>query len=252
MPTVALPCGSTSTSSVSKPASAMHAATLTAVVVLPTPPFWLAMAYTVLIRSPTLAARTADPAPLTRYRRAFNAGFSRTAAVSLQSRPGAGSRAAWARSCAHPQRAALGSRERHGPPAAPPPPARARRRSCAVGGFGLTDLALPSDDHAAVAQQRRGVLVHDRQRRQRPGSDDVARARCRRATPPRARTRRQRSRVPSPRPHSDERALAIERLHEHHARVREHRSEDQARQPAARAEIGDRPAQRATPGPPGR
>ena len=43
-PTVALPCGSTSTTRVSYPAAAMHAATLTAVVVLPTPPFWLAIA----------------------------------------------------------------------------------------------------------------------------------------------------------------------------------------------------------------
>ncbi len=43
-PTVALACGSMSTSSVSYPASAMHAATLTAVVVLPTPPFWFAIA----------------------------------------------------------------------------------------------------------------------------------------------------------------------------------------------------------------
>ena len=43
-PSVALACGSMSTSRVSKPASAMQAATLTAVVVLPTPPFWFAIA----------------------------------------------------------------------------------------------------------------------------------------------------------------------------------------------------------------
>jgi hypothetical protein len=43
-PTVALAWGSTSTSNVAYPASAMHAETLTAVVVLPTPPFWLAIA----------------------------------------------------------------------------------------------------------------------------------------------------------------------------------------------------------------
>src|SRR5208283_3273093 len=46
-PTVAFAWGSASTSSVSYPASAMHAATLTAVVVLPTPPFWFAIAYIV-------------------------------------------------------------------------------------------------------------------------------------------------------------------------------------------------------------
>src|SRR3954463_3815621 len=38
----------------------MQAATLTAVVVLPTPPFWFAMAYTMPIRRPTLAAVPAD------------------------------------------------------------------------------------------------------------------------------------------------------------------------------------------------
>ncbi len=43
-PRVALACGSMSTSSVAYPASAMQAATFTAVVVLPTPPFWLAIA----------------------------------------------------------------------------------------------------------------------------------------------------------------------------------------------------------------
>ena len=41
---MALACGSMSISSVAKPASAMQAATLTAVVVLPTPPFWFAIA----------------------------------------------------------------------------------------------------------------------------------------------------------------------------------------------------------------
>src|SRR4051794_36911707 len=42
----------------------MHAATLTAVVVFPTPPFWFAMAYTVPMTSTTLAARTADSPPM--------------------------------------------------------------------------------------------------------------------------------------------------------------------------------------------
>ena len=41
---MALACGSMSISSDREPASAMQAATLTAVVVLPTPPFWLAIA----------------------------------------------------------------------------------------------------------------------------------------------------------------------------------------------------------------
>src|SRR5579875_3526982 len=46
-PRVAFACASMSMSSDSYPASATHAARLTAVVVLPTPPFWFAIAYTV-------------------------------------------------------------------------------------------------------------------------------------------------------------------------------------------------------------
>src|SRR5262252_7048847 len=42
----AFPCGSRSTTSTWVPCSARHAARLTAVVVLPTPPFWLAMVIT--------------------------------------------------------------------------------------------------------------------------------------------------------------------------------------------------------------
>ena len=42
--TVALHCGSRSTSSVWAPEAATQEATLTAVVVLPTPPFWFATA----------------------------------------------------------------------------------------------------------------------------------------------------------------------------------------------------------------
>src|SRR5688500_9046421 len=44
MPLVAFPCGSPSTSSVRCSAAARLAARLTAVVVLPTPPFWFATA----------------------------------------------------------------------------------------------------------------------------------------------------------------------------------------------------------------
>ena len=43
LPMVALPCGSRSTSSTRRPSCARLAARLTAVVVLPTPPFWLAI-----------------------------------------------------------------------------------------------------------------------------------------------------------------------------------------------------------------
>src|SRR3569832_2633593 len=44
MPDVALPCGSASTSRTRVPQDAIIAARLTAVVVFPTPPFWLATA----------------------------------------------------------------------------------------------------------------------------------------------------------------------------------------------------------------
>jgi hypothetical protein len=44
MPVDALPCGSRSTTSTRKPRSAKDAPRLTAVVDLPTPPFWFAMA----------------------------------------------------------------------------------------------------------------------------------------------------------------------------------------------------------------
>src|SRR5438552_3978771 len=46
MPLVALPCGSPSTNRVRFSAAARLAARFTAVVVLPTPPFWLAIAIT--------------------------------------------------------------------------------------------------------------------------------------------------------------------------------------------------------------
>ena len=47
-PVEALPCGSRSTSSVRQPVAAMAVAMLMAVVVLPTPPFWLAIAMPIM------------------------------------------------------------------------------------------------------------------------------------------------------------------------------------------------------------
>src|SRR5712692_3451161 len=46
MPLVVLACGSMSTSKTLRPAAARYVARLMAVVVLPTPPFWFAIAYT--------------------------------------------------------------------------------------------------------------------------------------------------------------------------------------------------------------
>src|SRR5207248_1791266 len=53
-PLVALPCGSRSTSRTLRSCAASEAARLTAVVVLPTPPFWFAIASSSPIGSPTL------------------------------------------------------------------------------------------------------------------------------------------------------------------------------------------------------
>src|SRR5437867_2330618 len=50
-PVEAFPCGSRSTTRTRFPASARHAPRLTAVVLLPTPPFWLAMAMIRAVRT---------------------------------------------------------------------------------------------------------------------------------------------------------------------------------------------------------
>src|SRR5512139_3721080 len=59
---VALPCGSLSISSTLRCVAASDAARLTAVVVLPTPPFWLATAMTRFIRAPSLPDPVVRPA----------------------------------------------------------------------------------------------------------------------------------------------------------------------------------------------
>src|SRR5882762_8934037 len=79
-PLVELPCGSASMSSVFRSATASEAARLTAVVVLPTPPFWFAIARTSAMGTRHVPARrdrinaalaagnlVSDPAPATRY-----------------------------------------------------------------------------------------------------------------------------------------------------------------------------------------
>src|SRR5713226_480221 len=62
-PEVELACGSRSTSTIECPSSASAAPRLMAVVVLPTPPFWLTMARTVALVVDNILglARTADP-----------------------------------------------------------------------------------------------------------------------------------------------------------------------------------------------
>src|SRR5687767_381936 len=65
-PVLALPCGSRSTTSTRWPAAASAVARLTAVVVLPTPPFWLATAM-IRARRDTTSDRVSLPpvTPLT-------------------------------------------------------------------------------------------------------------------------------------------------------------------------------------------
>src|SRR5919206_1474355 len=161
-PRVAFACGSTSASSVLQPASAMQAATLTAVVVFPTPPFWLAIAYTVPMEATTLATRTvgrglaASERPLERHsgaaRKAIGGG--RDLADEYERRRAG----AWIRL----DRADLRRRE-------------AQVRGCEPAGLGLggIEVPLPGHEDALVAQQRRSVLAEHGQRGERPGRHDV-------------------------------------------------------------------------------
>ena len=60
-PMVALPCGSRSISSTRRRVAASEAARFTAVVVLPTPPFWFAMAMTRFMATVYFTAARALP-----------------------------------------------------------------------------------------------------------------------------------------------------------------------------------------------
>src|ERR1017187_7656261 len=62
-PPVALDCGSQSISSVGRPSSASAAAKLIAVVVLPTPPFWLTTAMTLDVATAAAAAAATSVGP---------------------------------------------------------------------------------------------------------------------------------------------------------------------------------------------
>jgi hypothetical protein len=159
------------------PASAMQAATLTAVVVLPTPPFWLAMAYTMPMTSVDASGGRGGSgryALIARKWCGLSAASWQSAGVSSPFRPAAGTRAAWDRSCA--ARAAFAARTRgtglrtararrptrgaqRRPPRLEPRPRR---------------LLPSSDEDAAIAQQWCGVLAEDRERRQSSRTDHVA------------------------------------------------------------------------------
>src|SRR4051794_41978295 len=114
----------------------MQAATLTAVVVFPTPPFWLAMAYTVLIRRPTVHPRAVGSAP----NHAFGTPSrnpathpQRTAAALSPFPPGAGTGPAARGSAGTPTASAAptrrtGRRARRQAPTGPAPPRPPGRR----------------------------------------------------------------------------------------------------------------------------
>src|SRR5215207_7930963 len=120
----------------------MQAATLTAVVVFPTPPFWFAIANTVLIANPKLASRAAGSG-----RQRALCGHSRPPWIALRR----------GRDLAEDvQRAALGARvrlDRQHPVALE---AERLRRRQPVRLLHRVDRALPRDQQAAFAQQRRG------------------------------------------------------------------------------------------------
>src|SRR5687767_2559127 len=98
----------------------MQAATLTAVVVLPTPPFWFATAYTMPMARPTLAADpVGSPRPLSLTRVFADARRPRRSPHAVgrgEARAGDSARGAGGRRCAdggaRPHRGARGPRGR--------------------------------------------------------------------------------------------------------------------------------------------
>src|SRR5688572_9749156 len=120
----------------------MQAATWTAVVVLPTPPFWFAIAYTVPIRATTLAGGPADKG-------------------ALRCHPGA-SREALRRRRHLPedvQRPALGRGVRIDGADVGRLEPEDRRRDGAGLRLGRLDEPLPRHQHPAGQKQGRGVLA---------------------------------------------------------------------------------------------
>ena len=164
----------------SRPASATLAATLTAVVVFPTPPFWLAIAKIVPIGELERRARWRSEAGSPLLVRRPNR-FVLPSVLSFQrplarhSRPARKARRAWGRSCgtrADGGRAPPGKGSTRAGVAgskaelALPPRQPARSSS-------LVARSLPCHQRASGPQQRRRVLREHGQRGQRPRGDDV-------------------------------------------------------------------------------
>ena len=250
--TVALHCGSRSTSSVGRPAPAMQAARLTAVVVLPTPPFWLAIAN--VVTRDTLAGRgdRAGAGGARRTRAAAHGNGRRRAARSALRPPSGRLRATPARrgnpagvgatlrytcrwcatlpaygsvrttSARLAARAARGARRR--PP--PPPPATAP--------FQATSDPPSASSGAAYSQSTASgasARATTRSCAPSPSAHSSARARTTRALPipAAAHSRARNSHLRA--------ALSTSATRAPRQRDREHES----REAGARAEVGDRP-----------
>ena len=221
---------------------------LTAVVVLPTPPFWFAIAYTEPIRRPTLPI--AHDGPRASTRRAERALLRHSRAARQVRRGGAALSdhvevaVARARVGAH----AAGSRR------APSRGALAARSSSRL--LVGAAPALPGDQHAALDQQRRGELGERREApdgaRGRPRSMSLAPARSaagssprpRRARRPPARWRSRRARSPGA---MNSHLRPIDSIRSHLAPRAGPTASARPGKPAPGPDVGDPSAPRAAP-----
>ena len=212
-PEVAFACGSRSTTSARSPASARQAARLTAVVVLPTPPFWFATRV-----DPCRAhAPDADSGQRT---------------FPGHPRAGAGSPPAWAPTCGRRASPARSS-------GAPPPSCSATRATALeVGATGPT----PEHGRAARRDERQAPLGRDRRRRERLRDRDAVDV----GRPAPRRARRRRATFGKSRRHAlEELGLAPARLEQRHLAVRQRGRERNPGRAAAGADVDDRPLEAA-------
>ena len=147
------------------------------------------------------------------------------------------------------KRAALGAAERRDGPNRLLAHAELCRGGRGVRRLFGRDRALPGDQHALVAQQRRGVLDQHGQRRERARADHVASTQ---AVLPLLRARPHDLgvvQVHLARGGAQERALAADRLDEDDVGRRQRRGEHQPGQPRPGAEVGDEAAPLGAPGP---
>ena len=161
----------------------MHAARLTAVVVLPTPPFWFAIA-SVLIDDNLAGHGVRTSGPKRRARRGAERGGAGEAAVNgvrpvgvcARFRAASGIRRVSGRPCG--RCGGDGPHCQHMARCGPPRWGEAEQLRSARAGLRLEfrHLALPGDERAADPQERRGVLAEDGQRGQRARRHEVVTA----------------------------------------------------------------------------